>query len=166
MTDIRLRPRFDRTLMCGKEEALQMLRQAVEDPGVWGRGSVFRNSCVLKVPASEVRFWSPQLQVSVEATGESESMIHGIYGPRPSVWSVFVALYAAIGFLGTMGVIYGFSQWSIGDPATALWSGPVAVAAAVLVWIAGRYGRSRGMDQMKQLRGVLHTTLGSHLVVE
>ena len=74
-----------------------------------------------------------------------------MYGPRPSVWSVFVAMYVGIGFIGMMGLIYGLSKWSLGDPATALWFGPGAIAAASAIYAVGRMGRRIGMDQMIQL---------------
>ena len=164
MTDIRLRPRFDRALKCSKKDALESLQKTLDQPEILVRGSVFRNSCVLKVPSTEVRFWSPQLQLSVEENSESEAVLHGIFGPRPAIWSIFVALYAGIGFLGTMGVIYGYSQWSIGEPASALWAGPIALGASFAVWIVGRFGRSRGQEQMRLLRSVMLLALGDRIV--
>jgi hypothetical protein len=164
MTDIRLRPRFDRALSCSKQDALESLQEALDRPDMHVHGSVFRNSCVLKIPAADVRFWSPQLQLSVEEHSDTEAIVHGIYGPRPAVWSIFVALYAAIGFLGTMGVIYGYSQWSIGEPAAALWAGPIAIGASVVVWVVGRFGRNRGMDQMRMLRDFMLLALADRLV--
>jgi hypothetical protein len=163
MTDIRLRPRFDRALRCSKKEAMDLMRSTLDDPDIHIRCSVFRNSCVLKVPLDDVRFWSPQLQLSIEEKSDDEAELHGIYGPRPSVWSIFIAAYSAIAFLGTMGMIYGYSQWSIGEPAVALWSGPVAIFVAMVVWIIGRFGRSRGMSQMLMLRDVMLRAIGAKM---
>ncbi|NND70112.1 MAG: hypothetical protein HKN43_00895 [Rhodothermales bacterium] len=123
------------------------------------RVAVYSNTCVLSTPLSEVRFWSPQLHLSAEANQDGYAELHGIYGPRPSVWSVFVALYVGIGFLGCMGVIFGLSMLSIGESVSALWAGPIAIAAAVIVYIVGRAGRRFGMDQMLQLKELMDGVL-------
>ncbi|NNF04521.1 MAG: hypothetical protein HKN17_08645, partial [Rhodothermales bacterium] len=79
------------------------------------------------------------------------------FGPRPAVWSILVAAYAAIGFLGVMGVTFGISQWMLGYSPWVLWSGPVAALLALLVYGVARIGRRLGHDQMVvQLTWVEH----------
>jgi hypothetical protein len=70
-----------------------------------------------------------------------------------------VALYVGIAFTGSMGVIYGWAEWSLGGPGTALWSGPAALAAAAAVYAVGRMGRSLGMAQMRELKELLSEAL-------
>jgi hypothetical protein len=82
-----------------------------------------------------------------------------MYGPRPSVWSVFVALYVGISFIGTMGLIYGFSKMSLGESSIALWFGPGALLASAIVYTIGRIGRKLGMKQMIELRDFLNSTV-------
>lgn len=114
---------------------------------------------MLKVRPEEMVFWSPQLQISIDPHLKGGSMVRGLFGPRPAVWGLFIALYAAIGFSTVMGVIFGYSQWTLGQPAMALWAGPVGIVAAVVVYIVGRTGRRLGMQQMRELKAFLDETL-------
>jgi len=155
MADIRLRPRFSRVVACPPRVVLERVGGVIG--GDFG-GTVFESSAVLKVHPDRQHFWSPQLELSVEAlVGGSE--VHGLFGPHPTVWSMFVAGYVAIGFAGTMGVVFGIAQWVMGDPAWALWSAPAAALLALGVWTVGRFGRTLGMKQVRELHGVVQAIL-------
>ena len=58
-----------------------------------------------------------------------------------------------------MGVIFGYSKMTLGEPGTALWAGPAALAATFLVYVVGRVGRRLGMAQMNELKSFLEGTL-------
>jgi hypothetical protein len=159
MADIRLRPRFREARDCTPQHVLSVLSTRLNDGSVSVRGTILQNVCVLKVPLSEARFWSPQLHVSVETAENGSAELHGLFGPMPSIWTIFVALYSAFAFLGTMGVIFGLSQIALGEAALALWAGPVSALAALIVYAVGRMGRRFGMDQMIELREFLDDAL-------
>lgn len=130
---------------------------AAADAPVSGR--VFESSVVLKMHPADTRFWSPQLQLSIDPHLPSGSVVHGLFGPRPTIWGLFVALYTAIGFSAVMGVIFGYSKLTLGESGSALWSGPMGIVAAVTVYVIGRIGRRLGMDQMGELKSFLEGTL-------
>jgi hypothetical protein len=100
------------------------------------------------MPPGTRHFWSPNLEVGFESDTGGGSILRGIFGPRPAIWSVFVAAYAAIGFLGVMGITFGVSQWILGHSPWVLWSGPFAAALALAVYGVARIGRRLGYDQM------------------
>lgn len=158
-TDLRLRPRFDLIVAVEPNDVLRRLDTVLRDPSAAVTGKVFASSAVLTVPPDAVHFWSPQLSVSVDPHLPSGSVVHGLFGPRPTIWSLFVALYVGIAFAGSMGVIYGWAEWTLGGSGMALWSGPTAAAAAALVYAAGQMGRRLGMEQMRQLKQLLTHTL-------
>jgi hypothetical protein len=158
MPDIRLRPRFRRPVRCSPRAVLGAIGRAVGGPGAPVAGTVFESSAVLKVLPDRQHFWSPQLQLSVEADGDGAE-VHGLFGPHPTVWSLFIAAYVAIGFLGSMGVTFGFAQWTMGRVPWALWSAPLAAALALAVWIVGRAGRRLGMEQVRELFAFVEATL-------
>ncbi len=158
MSDIRLRPRFEFTTPVEPNDVLRRLEQLVgEHPSVTGR--VFATSAVLKIPADRVHFWSPQLEIGIDPHLPGGSLVRGLFGPRPAIWSLFIALYVGIAFAGGMGVIYGYAQWTLGAAGHALWSGPAALVAFLLVYLVGRQGRHLGMKQMHQLRSALDAAL-------
>ncbi len=156
---VNLRPRFETITPVEPNDVLRFLNAALslEDAPVSGR--VYTTSAVLKPHAENVQFWSPQLQVSVDPHLPGGSVVRGQFGPRPAIWSLFVALYAAIGFLATMGMIFGYSQLTLGGSGAALWSGPVGLVLAAIVHIVARTGRRLGMTQMRQLKQFLDEVL-------
>jgi hypothetical protein len=159
MIRLRMRPRFKRVLSISPDQVLRLLSDALESTRVVS-GRVYRRSAVFKVPAEVRHFWSPQLHLAVESH-DGEAEIVGRFSPHPTVWSFFIALYVAIAFGGTMGVTFGFSQWTLGTNPYALWAGPVAITLAVLVYVAARVGQHLGRDQMNLLFEFLGTTLGT-----
>ncbi len=160
MTDIRMRPLLEWEVKCSNRDLFDRLEAALLESNSL-HGKVFPDSAILKVPASEVHLWSPQLQVSVSDGADDTCTVHGLIGPRPSVWSLFIASYVFWTFLGMMGGIFGFSQLSLGQPTSAFWSLPVSVAAIALTYAIGRFGRRIGRPQSIQLRNFLENVFPS-----
>lgn len=158
---INLRPRFEIITSIEPNDVLRLVDAALRRDGALVSGRVYSNSAVLKPHPEHVQFWSPQLQVSVDPHLPGGSVVHGQFGPRPAIWSLFVALYAAIGFLATMGTIFGYSQLTLGGSGVALWSGPVGLVLAAIVHIVARTGRRLGMTQMRQLKQFLDEVLSA-----
>lgn len=153
MADVRMRPRFRRAVPCDPDAVLASIAELVGDPHSAIEGRVFDSSAVLRPESSSLRFWSPQLQLSVdrrESEGEG-TLVLGLFGPHPTIWSLFVALYVAAGFLGTMGALFGYAQWILDRPATALWTVPAAGALAAMTYVVARTGRRLGSDQTRLL---------------
>jgi len=161
MAELELRPRFILVTTVEPNDVLRRLAAALRDRRATVAGRVFTSSAVLRMKPSATHFWSPQLQVSIDPHLPSGgSLVTGLFGPRPAVWALFVALYVAIGFATAMGLIFGYSQIMLGQPGTALWAGPLGLVLAGIVYIVGRTGRRLGTAQMHQLREFLETALG------
>ena len=123
------------------------------------RGSVFPDHAVLYILPAEERMWSPFLSLDVGSHPDG-ALVRGLFGPKPAVWSLFVAAYAAclFGALGALG--FAYAQWTIGQAPWALGVLPVAAAGALATYGFARYGQHRGRDQMERLRGFLDVPLG------
>jgi len=158
-SELRLRPRFEFVSTVEPNDVLRRIDAALNRPDAPVGGRVYATSAVLKPLAENVQFWSPQLQISVDPHLPSGALVRGQFGPRPAIWSLFVALYAAIGFLATMGMIFGYSQMTLGGSGNMLWSGPVGLALAGFVHIVARTGRRLGMNQMRELKAFLEEAL-------
>lgn len=162
MADVRLRPRFRRVVQCSPHEFLQSLREIVERPGSGIRGRVFESSAVLKVSEEQTRFWSPQLQLSIDPDGHGGCCVHGLFGPHPTIWSLFVALYVAAAFIGTMGLLFTSAEWMIGSPLRALWAVPGAAILALVGYAVARTGRRLGRVQTNFLYDEVEKLLDAH----
>ena len=165
MADIRLRPRFRVQVDCTSQELLSTidreLRVDSDDVRAVLDGAVYASSAVLRIPADRQHYWSPELQVGVEDDGPG-AVVTGIFGPRPAVWSMFVALYAFLAFVALMGSAYAAAQLTMQAPAYAFWIVPATLVAAIAVYVAGRVGRSLGQAQMSELREFLDAAIGMH----
>lgn len=160
MTAIEIRPRFYQEVPFGKEETLARLRAALNQPGSPIIGYVADHHVTLKIPYSRQHFWSPQLALEVEEHESGEgALIRGLFGPRPSVWLMFVFMYSIIGVICLFVAITGFSQLSLGIPAPALWVLPVGAGLAVFLYISAKTGERLGRDEMQQLKRFLDEAL-------
>lgn len=160
MADIRMRPQFDFSVSCDYSSSFHRLAQALQQTDAI-TGKVFADSAILKIPDHENHFWSPQLKVSVEPDPAGGCRIHGLIGPKPSVWSVFVASYVAFSFIATMSIIVGSSQSMLSQPAWAWWGAPLAVCGMLATWLIGRTGRRIGRPQSQRLKDFLEASIRS-----
>lgn len=155
---VRLRPRFERVVPCPPEEALARLRAVLEQPGARCRGGVYGSHAVLYVPRTEERVWSPFLSLDVGWHPEG-ALVRGLFGPKPAVWTLFVAAYAVCLFGALFAGGFAYAQWSLGQPAWALAGLPAAAMGALVTYGFARYGQHRGRAQMDHLRGFLDDAL-------
>ncbi len=178
MADIRLRPRFRTHVECDPASVLALIEAQLGSPGsdASGRipanaqiagtdvghieGTVFDTSAVLRIPSTRRHFWSPELQVGVDGD-EAGTMVSGLFGPRPGVWSMYVALYAFVLFVAIMGSSFGASQIMLDQRPFAFWSLPAALVGALAVYGIGRVGRRLGREQIRELDAFLDRVLAA-----
>ena len=158
---LRLRPRFECIAPYRPSEVLTRLRAALEQPGARCCGGVFRDHAVLHVLPAEERVWSPFLSLDVGWHPDG-TLVRGLYGPKPAVWSLFVASYAISLFGAIFAGGFAFVQWTLGQPAwVALGLVALAGVGALVTWGFARYGQHRGQEQMTLLRGFLDDALAA-----
>ncbi len=158
MSAIRLRPRFRNTVDIAPEDLIKRLNEAIKAPKSVCRGVIIDNHIILKMPLSEQHYWSPQLSLELENT-EDGTLIRGLFGPKPAVWTMFMFFYAAVGFFTLMGLMYGMSQLLIHHAPWALWSVPIGLLLLLVIHLIAQTGRSLGREQMIILRNFYMETL-------
>lgn len=157
-----IRPRFSFELHEPQPRVLQRVQQALNHCGGDFTCTLIDNHLVLDIPINERHYWSPQLSLRIEEDELDENVTHvkGLIGPRPAVWTLFVFFYFAIGTLGLLIAIYGFSIWMLGEFSHYVWALPVAFAINLTAYRAGKIGERLGHDQVEILknfvRGVLN----------
>ena len=160
MADIRMRPQFDFDVSCNYSQSFQRLEQALASTREV-TGTVFSDSAILKIPTSETHLWTPQLKVSVEKNPTGGCRIHGLIGPRPSIWSLFMASYVVWSFIIMMSLIFGSSQAMLSQGAWAFWGVPTALLGLLLTYLTARLGRRVGRPHSRQLKDFLKTSFRS-----
>lgn len=158
MITLRMRPRFTMLVACSLPDTLTRLHKQLETTDTPCLGAFFDNHAVLKIPPAAQHYWSPQLSLDFEAHPNG-TLVRGLFGPRPAVWTMFMAFYAMISFSGMIGVLFGISQWMLGQNALALWTLPAALFLLVLVYAVALTGQHLGGPQMQTLQGLLRDAL-------
>lgn len=159
MSAIEIRPRFREIYHLPPAQTIQKIRMAIEASDAPVRGMVVDQHLVLVIPPEERHYWSPQLSIDIEAHEEG-ALIRGLYGPKPSVWLMFVFLYSVLGVISLFVAITGFSQYSLGIPAPVLWVLPLTAILALFLYFSAKTGERLGRDQMVRLHLFLDEVLG------
>lgn len=157
MSAIEIRPRFQQSVPIPQPEVLQRFEQALEQASGL-EGSIIDHHVVLRIPVDQQHYWSPQLSLTLEEE-ETGTLIRGLFGPRSSVWLMFVFMYSSIGVISLFIAITGFSQLSLGMPAPALWALPVAALLALGLYLVAKTGERLGREEMHLLKNFMDATL-------
>ena len=161
MSGVRIRPRFDLTSPLSGEEVLDRLRaHCRRDPSC--TGTILNGYAILGIPEADRHYWTPRLTIELASDDDGATRIIGLFAPRPAVWTLFAAFYGFAMFLGFVGFSWGFSQWTLDMPATAMWLVPLSILLLLGAYGIALTGQRLGAEQMTRLRGYLETALNRH----
>lgn len=110
MTSLHIRPRFRQTVDQAPDSLQEHLRARLEQEAGSCEVRCFPQFISLRIPVKDQHFWSPQLNLSLEPTEDGKTLVEGIYGPNPNVWSLFLYGYFLLGFLAVVAAVVGVSQ--------------------------------------------------------
>ena len=154
-----LRPRFKIQLNCSNESVLldfEKSKSAQKDFIV----NRIDDHVFIKFPKHKQHFWSPQLHLEINEDTKDKATLHGLFGPNPTVWTLFMFLhfFVAVIFMG-FGV-WAYSNWSLKNTYGIQVS---VMILMVIIWFAlyfaGRLGRLKGKDEMHELHDFMNNVL-------
>ena len=155
MSSFRLRPRFQMKSPHTPEEIQAFIQEKLdegEDPIV---GSMIPGHIFLRIHQDQQHYWSPRLSLSLEKQAWG-TLIRGLYGPAPNVWSLFLFAYAAVGILALFAALIGSSRLSLGMEAPILWAIPGLAGIALILYLIAQMGQKVGAEQTFTLHHFLH----------
>lgn len=160
MSSFRVRPRFEQTVDISPDEArariLESLAQRAPDFEV----KAFPGFIGLHIAEGARRYWSPRLFLTLDATAEGTTRIHGIYGPEIEVWGLFLYGYLITGLLGTFSGVLGFAQRLVESTPWGFWvTGTMAIIAGLL-YLGAQFGQKLGAWQTFQLHQAYQNAIG------
>lgn len=157
----RIRPRFKVESPLTPAEAIFRIKKRLMEPGAACDGHANIGFATLTVPDQQRHYWSPQLTVSVEALeGREGSLVRGLYGPAPAVWTMFVFFYSLVGFVLLAVLIAGLSYLSLGLSGSLLWWALVLAVVLLSLYLVSFFGQRLGHGQMEILHDFLVEALG------
>lgn len=156
-----IRPRFQAELPMSQERIVQKINKGFSVHPSQCMGLATQGFANIKIPQKDRHYWSPQLSVMLEDLEEKEgTLLRGLYGPAPAVWTMFVFFYTLTGFALLVIAIIGFSRMSLDMPAPILWWLPVLVILLLSIYLVSFFGQKIGHDQMERLHTFLEESLG------
>jgi hypothetical protein len=160
MSSFHIRPRFSQTVDLELEAVQERIVNHIDQEDSRCEVKRFPEFLSLRIPEKDAHFWSPQLNLSLEATEDGKTIIHGIYGPNPNVWSLFLYGYLIVGSLAVFAAIFGFSQWAIGRQPWGLWVLGVMLVFALGLYIVAQFGQKLGAWQTFLLHQTYEAAIG------
>lgn len=87
-------------------------------------------------------------------------MLHGLFGPNPTVWTLFVFLHFMVAGLFIAFGILAYSNWSLKMPYTFQFS---LILLMIIIWVAlyfsGSIGKASSKNEMAELHGFMKAIL-------
>lgn len=116
----------------------------------------------IKIPKKKQHFWSPQLHLEINKDYDNveTSMIYGLFGPNPTVWTMFMFLHFVLAGLFIGLAIWTYVNWTLkSDYAIQLFLTLMMIVIWVGLYFGGRLGKRAGMQQMLELHHFMRDTL-------
>ena len=155
----RVRPRFKVETSFTVDELTEKINRALSKENSPCKGKVKYGYGTLSLPIHEQHYWSPQLSVTLEED-EKATIIRGLYGPRPAVWTMFVFFYALLGFAICIISIVGLSNVSMDKSGTILWLVPVLIILFLSLYLVSYSGQKLGHKQIEILYAFVEDSIG------
>ncbi|MFD2552538.1 GTP-binding protein [Bizionia sediminis] len=157
--DIVLRPRFKRDIQQPNTVVLDLFKAAKQSQNRYII-SVIDDHVFLKLPKHKQQFWSPQLHLEIKENGPKAAILHGLFGPNPTVWTMFMFFHFLVASLFIGFGIWAYSNWTL-NTNYSLQMG--VMAFMVFVWFAlyfaGRIGKDSSKTEMQELYYFMETIL-------
>jgi hypothetical protein len=156
-----MRPRFCLPVRLSPDQVVEKVDRRLRQPDCPCRGAVAGNHQVieLNVHDRDRNFWSPSLSVTVAGTADGGSVVHGLVGPNPDLWTLFTMAYMGLMtllmFVGMLGVV----QWGLGLRPWGLFGVPVLIAIMGLMHVSSRIGQRLAAPQTAMLRHFLEDSV-------
>jgi len=161
--EIVLRPRFKIELNHSNETVLSAFEASKDST----KGIVLLridDHVFIKIPKEDQHFWSPQLDLEIISFEEGESVLHGVFGPKPSVWTLFMFFHFIV---GTLFIGIGIWAYTNASLKTSFTVQLVLLFLLGIVWFAlyfaGRMGKSTGKKEMILLNTFMKKILEPYL---
>ncbi len=147
-----LKPRFSFELKEPKEAILEKFSNALLKGSDNFRGKVVGNHVVIDVAKADEHFWSPQLQIEVESTNQKASIIKGLFGPKPQLWTLFMFIHFGVALAFAIFVTMLYTDLSLDrEYSLSLFLTILMPVIWISFYLFGRWGKRKGYKQIMKL---------------
>jgi hypothetical protein len=159
--DIVLRPRFKFEIPRSNEAVLSDFETAKSTQSDFILNRI-DDHVFIKFPKAQQHFWSPQLHLEINEVNKETCMLHGLFGPSPTVWTLFMFLHFAVAGLFIAFGIWAYSNWALKQSFAFQVS---LMVLMVVIWIAlyfaGSIGKASSKKEIHALNDFMYRVLGN-----
>ncbi len=160
---ILLKPRFKMQVSQSQNKVLRHLEAKLSLKNNEFDYKIVTHHIVLDIKKEANHFWSPQLHLEIERQTDSSSVIKGLFGPKPQVWTFFMFLHFAVAISFIVFLVIAYSNYILNkDYSFALTVCIVLPIIWVIFYIFGQLGKRKGYKQMQELHNFLMVTLSKY----
>lgn len=164
MTSFRIRPRFQFRTKLSPDEIRKRISSNLERGDKKCYAVHVNHHIFLRINKDDLHYWSPQLDLTCDMDEEG-TLVRGLYGPSPHVWTFFMFGYLALAVSALFIGMYGMSLHVLDQPSGILWGLPVLGLLAAGLYIASQMGQKIGAEQTFDLHHFLEDALGEDIHV-
>tara|TARA_R110002072_G_scaffold134913_1_gene275982 strand:- start:217 stop:729 length:513 start_codon:yes stop_codon:yes gene_type:complete len=157
--DIALRPRFKMEIPRYNEAILSDFENAKTTQSEFVIARV-DDHVFIKFPKEKQHFWSPQLHLEINKVDDNSCTLHGLFGPNPTVWTLFMFLHFLVA-----GIFIAFAIWTYTN-LTLKQSYAIQASITllmILIWVslyfAGSIGKASSTNDMRLLNNFMNSIL-------
>ncbi len=159
-----MRPTFEITMTSDGSRTMKRIKDRLEKGSKRLRGQVLGDHAYVQIPPEQQSLLSPHLNLSLIPRGD-KVVLHGRFGPRPNVWTGFMAIYGILAMTALGGLMFGWAQTTVDEYAWGFWLAPSALALIAFVYGAAVIGQGLTTDEMYLLRNFVdHMVAGDERV--
>ncbi|MFD2542251.1 GTP-binding protein [Lacinutrix gracilariae] len=160
--EIVLRPRFKLDVKLDKETLLKLFEDTKNTQSDFIVSRV-DDHVFIKIPKAKQHFWSPQLHLEInKKEKDNNSYIYGLFGPNPTVWTMFMFLHFIVICLFFGFCVWAYTNWSLNtNYAIQLFVTLFMIVVWFALYFGGRIGKKTGTAQMHELHNFMRKTLKS-----
>ncbi|APY10253.1 GTP-binding protein [Seonamhaeicola sp. S2-3] len=157
--NIVLRPRFKKKLNKNNEVLLKAFENAKKE---YSEFVVTRldNHVFIKFPKKDQQFWTPQLHLEIDEIDNNTSLLYGLFGPNPTVWTMFMFLHFIVACLFIGFGIWAYTNWKLdSDYIIQICIMVLMVVIWFTLYFAGSIGKNSNKNEMHKLNDFMNQIL-------
>lgn len=147
-----LKPRFNMDWPVKKKLILERFKKEATLKNRKYPLKVVDHHIIIDIPVKNAHFWSPQLHIEIEEQQDKSTQIRGLFGPKPSVWSLFMFLHFAVALAFLVFAVMAYTRHNLNQNFSfALYMCVGMVIIWVVLYFLGQIGKKKGYKQMLEL---------------
>ncbi len=160
--DIVLRPRFKVELNENNETLLKAFDATKKTQSEFVVNRI-DDHVFIKFPKEKQTFWSPQLHLEINESGTNTSTLHGLFGPNPTVWTMFMFFHFIVAGLFIAFGIWAYTNWSLEkEYAIQLSFMFLMIIIWFVLYFAGTIGKASSKNEMHYLHDFMNKVLNEN----